>query len=146
MVWALGYKVFPRGKTIMVKHGALSKSHVYQLLRSKDARVRRAAFTLLETSNPRLRTSSELFIEITRFIWDANPNYDVYQEFTKRHFQVRYKVHELIAARLKIEKQKKLSAAADHLPDNTRHYEGGFFKRLFWRHSRRTQSAQCEAR
>jgi hypothetical protein len=27
-----------------VKHGALSKSHVYQLLRSNDARVRRAAF------------------------------------------------------------------------------------------------------
>ena len=42
----------------MVKHGALSKSHVYQLLRSKDARVRRAAFTLLETSNPRFRTNS----------------------------------------------------------------------------------------
>src|SRR5215813_10812719 len=87
----------------MVKHGALSKSHVQQLLRSKDARVRRAAFTLLEMSNPRLRSNSELFIEITRFIWDANPSYDVYQEFTKRHFQVRYKVHELIAARLKIE-------------------------------------------
>ena len=29
----------------MVKHGALSKSHVYQLLRSKDARIRHAAFT-----------------------------------------------------------------------------------------------------
>jgi hypothetical protein len=72
----------------MVKHGALSKSHVYQLLRSKDARVRRAAFTLLETSNPRLRRSSEIFIEIIRFIWDANPSYDVYHEFTKRHFQV----------------------------------------------------------
>jgi hypothetical protein len=43
----------------MVKHGALSKSHVYQLLRSNDARVRRAAFTLLERSNPKLRTSSE---------------------------------------------------------------------------------------
>jgi len=27
----------------MVKHGALSKSHVYQLLRSNDPRVRRAA-------------------------------------------------------------------------------------------------------
>ena len=80
-------------------------------------------------SNPRLRRNSELFIEITRFIWDANPSYDVYQEFTKRHFQVHYKVHELIAARLKIEKQKKLSAAADHLTDNRRHYEGGFFKR-----------------
>jgi hypothetical protein len=103
----------------MVKHGALSKSHVYQLLRSKDVRVRRAAFILLETSNPRLRRSSELFIEITRFIWDANPSYYVYQEFTKRHFQVRHKVHELISARLKIEEQKKQSAAADHLTDNT---------------------------
>src|SRR5262245_64312411 len=115
----------------MVKHGALSKSHVYQLLRSKDARVRRAAFTLLETSNPRFRTSSELFVEITRFIWDANPSYDVYQEFTKRHFQVGYKVHELISARIKIEEQKKQCAAPDDLPDNTRHSEGGFFKRLF---------------
>jgi len=52
----------------MVKHGALSKSHVYQLLRSSDACVRRAAFTLLEGSNPRLRTNSVLFVEITRFI------------------------------------------------------------------------------
>jgi hypothetical protein len=130
----------------MVKHGALSKSHVYQLLPSKDARVRRAAFTLLETSNPRLRRSSELFMEITRFIWDANPSYEAYQEFTKRHFQVRYKVHELISARLKIEKQKKQSAAADHLTDNTRHYEAGFFSRLFWRRSNRSQSARCEAR
>ena len=129
----------------MVKHGALSKSHVHQLLRSKDARVRRAAFTLLEMSNPRLRRNSELFIAITRFIWDANPSYDVYQEFTKRHFQGRYKVHELISARLKIEKQKKQSAAADHLT-NTCHYEGGFFKRLFRRRSSRSQSARCEAR
>jgi hypothetical protein len=48
-----------------------------------------------------------------------------------RHFQVRYKVHELISARLKIEKQKKQSAAADHLTDNIRHCEGGFLKRLF---------------
>jgi hypothetical protein len=104
---------------------------VYQLLRSKDARVRRAAFTLLEASNPRLRRSSELFIEITRFIWTANPSYDLYQEFTKRHFQVGYKVHELISARPKIEKQQ--STAADDLTDNTRPYEGGFFKRLFRR-------------
>ena len=130
----------------MVKHGALSKSHVYQLLRSKDARVRHAAFTLLETSNPRLRRSSELFIEIARFIWDANPSYDVYQEFSKRHFQVRYKVHELISARLKIEKQKKQSAAADHLTDNTGHCEGGLFKRLFRRRSSRSHSAWSEAR
>jgi hypothetical protein len=138
----LGYKVFPLGETIMVKHGALSKSHVYKLLRSKDARVRRAAFTLLETSNPRLRRNSELFIEITRFIWDANPSYEVYREFTKRHFQARYKVHELIGARLKMENQKK-RAAEDHLTDNTRHREGGFFKRLFRRASRSSQG--CEA-
>ena len=95
----------------MVKHGALSKSHVYKLLRSKDPRVRRAVFTLLETSNPRCRTSSELFVEITRFIWDANPSYDVYQEFAKRHFQAGYKVHELISARMNIEEQEKRSAA-----------------------------------
>jgi hypothetical protein len=138
----LGYKVFPLGEAIMVKHGALSKSHVYKLLRSKDARVRRAAFTLLETSNPRLRRNSGLFIEITRFIWDANPSYEVYREFTKRHFQARYKVHELIGARLKMENQKK-RAAEDHLTDNTRHREGGFFKRLFRRASRSSQG--CEA-
>jgi hypothetical protein len=120
----------------MVKHGALSKSHVYNLLRSKDARVRRAAFTLLETSNPRLRRNSELFIEVTRFIWDANPSYDIYQEFTKRHFQARYKVHELIGARLKMEKQKNQSAAADHVTDNARHRESGLIKRLFRRPSR----------
>src|SRR5262247_2776291 len=126
-VGALRYKVFPLGETIMVKHGALSKSHVYKLLRSKDARVRRAAFTLLETSNPRLRRNSELFIEITRFIWDANPSYDVYREFTKRHFQARYKVHELIGARLKIEKQKQQSAAAEELTGSASQCEGGFF-------------------
>jgi hypothetical protein len=126
---------------MMVKHGALSKSHVYHLLRSKDARVRHAAFTLLERSNPRLRTNSELFVEITRFIWDANPSYDAYQEFTKRHFQVRYKVHELISARVKTEKQEKQSAALDDLTDNTPHYEGGFFNRLF----RRRRSGRTNA-
>ena len=139
-----GYKGF-RGEPIMVKHGALSKSHVQQLLRSKDARVRRAAFTLLETSNPRLRTNSEVFAEITRFIWDANPSYDVYQEFTKRQSQFNHKVHELISARLQIERQDKQNAAAGDLTDNARHYEGGFFKRLFRRRSSGTQSAQCEA-
>jgi hypothetical protein len=130
----------------VVKHGALSKSHVYQLLRSKDARVRRAAFMLLERSNPKLRTNSELFVEITRFIWDANPSYDVYQEFTKRHFQASYKVHELISARVKAEKQNKPSAVADNLTDNTRPYEGGLFKRLVRWRSSRSQSARCEAR
>jgi hypothetical protein len=123
---------------IMVKHGALSKSHVYHLLRSKDARVRRAAFTLLETSNPRLRTNSEIFAEITRFIWDANPSYDVYHEFTKRQFHFNYKIHELISARLKIERQDKQTAAAGDLTDKARHYEGGFFKRLFRRRSQTT--------
>jgi hypothetical protein len=138
----VGYKVFHRGKPIMVKHGALSKSHVYQLLRSKDARVRRAAFTLLETSNPRLRTNSELFVEITRFIWDANPSYDIYHEFTERHFQSSYKIHELISARVRIEKQNKQSGAAGDLTDNTRPYEGGFFKRLF---RRRRSQRKCNS-
>ena len=114
----------------MVKHGALSKSHVYQMLASKDARVRRAAFTLLEASNPTLRINSELFVEITRFIWDANPSYDVYQEFNKRHLIVRYKVHDLIAVRLKIEKQERQRAAEKRTDD----CEAGFFKRLFRRH------------
>jgi hypothetical protein len=119
----------------MVKHGALSKSHVYHLLRSNNARVCHAAFTLLERSNPRLRTNSELFVEVTRFIWAANPSYDVYNEFTKRHFQASHKVHELISARVKIEKQNKQSGAADDLTANTRPHvhEGGFLKRLFRR-------------
>jgi hypothetical protein len=81
-------------------------------------------------------TSSELFVEITRFIWDANPSYDVYQEFTKRHFQASYKVHELISARINAEKQNEQSAVADDTPP----YEGGFFKRLFRRRSNRSQS------
>jgi hypothetical protein len=124
---------FPRGEPVMVKHGGLSKSHVYHLLRSNDARVRRAAFTLLEGSNPRLRTNSGLFVEIVQFIWDANPSYDVYNEFTKRHFQANYKIHELISARLKIEKQDKQSSnPRSHV------YEGGFFKRLFQRRSSRS--------
>ena len=121
----------------MVSHGALSKSHVYHLLRSKDSRVRHAAFTLLERSNPTLRRNSRLFVEIPRFIWDADPSYDLYNEFTKRHFQANYKVHELISARLKIEEQNKQSGAADDLTDKPRPHahEGGFFKRLFRRRS-----------
>ena len=129
----------------MVKHGAISRAHVYRMLASEDARLRRAAFVLLEASNPRLRKDGELFMEIIRFIWDANPSYDVYREFSKRHLFVGYKVHELIGARLKMEKQKQQSAAADDLTDNTRHYEGGFFKRLFRRRTSHSQSAACEA-
>jgi hypothetical protein len=72
----------------MVKHGAISRSHVYSMLASKDASVRRAAFTLLEASNPKLRRNSEIFIEIARFIWNANPSYDVYLEFSKRNLFV----------------------------------------------------------
>ena len=139
MMGPSGYKGFRR-EPIMVKHGALSKSHVYHLLRSNDARVRRAVFTLLERSNPRLRTNSELFVEIAQFIWDASPSYDVYNEFTKRHFQANYKVHELISARLKIEKQNKQSGAEDDLTATTRPHVGGFFKRLFSRRSSRTSS------
>jgi hypothetical protein len=114
----------------MVKHGALSKSHVYQLLRSNDPRVRRAAFTLLERSNPS-GINSELFVEIARFIWDANPSYDVYREFTKRHFQAGYRVHDLISARIRTEKQNSQATAAEDLSNNTSRGQGGFLKRLF---------------
>ena len=126
----------------MVKHGALSKSHVHQMLASKDARVRRAAYTLLEASNPTLRRNSELFLEIIRFIWEANPSYDVYREFNKRHLLVPYKVHELISARLKLEKQEQQRAAADQRAAETRRYEGGFFKRLF---GRRIPALRCRS-
>lgn len=126
----------------MVKHGALSKSHVHQMLASKDARVRRAAYTLLEASNPTLRRNSELFLEIIRFIWEANPSYDVYREFNKRHLLVPYKVHELISARLKLEKQEQQRAAASQRAAETRRYEGGFFKRLF---GRRIPALRCRS-
>jgi hypothetical protein len=129
-----------RREVIMVKHGALSKSHVHQMLASKDARVRRAAYTLLEASNPTLRRNSELFLEIIRFIWEANPSYDIYREFNKRHLLVPYKVHELISARLKLEKQEHQRAAASQRAAETRRYEGGFFKRLF---GRRISALRC---
>ena len=130
----------------MVKHGALSKSHVHQMLASKDARVRRAAYTLLEASNPGLRRNSELFLEIIRFIWEANPSYDIYREFNKRHLIVPYKVHELIIARLRVEKQEQHRAAADQRADEVRRHEGGFFQRLFRRRMPALQSARCENR
>jgi hypothetical protein len=130
----------------MVKHGALSKSHVHQMLASKDARVRRAAYTLLEASNPGLRRNSELFLEIIRFIWEANPSYDIYREFNKRHLIVPYKVHELISARLRVEKQEQQRAAADQHADEVRRQEGGFFQRLFRRRMPALQSTRCENR
>ena len=130
----------------MVKHGALSKSHVHQMLASRDARVRRAAYTLLEASNPALRRNSELFLEIIRFIWEANPSYDIYREFNKRHLIVPYKVHELISARLKVEKQEQLRAAAGLRPEETRRDEGGFFQRLFRRRAPVLQSARSRNR
>ena len=130
----------------MVKHGALSKSHVHQMLASKDARVRRAAYTLLEASNPALRRNSELFLEIIRFIWEANPSYDIYREFNKRHLIVPYKVHELISARLKVEKQEQLRAAVDQRTDETRRDQGGFFQRLFGRRPPALQSARSRYR
>jgi hypothetical protein len=130
----------------MVKHGALSKSHVHQMLASKDARVRRAAYTLLEASNPGLRRNSELFLEIIRFIWEANPSYDIYREFNKRHLIVPYKVHELISARLRVEKQEQQRAPADQHADEVRRHEGGFFQRLFRRRMPALQSVRCENR
>jgi hypothetical protein len=59
---------------------------MYRMLATEDANVRRAAFTLLEASNPKLRRRSALFMEVVRFIWDANPSYEIYREFSKRHF------------------------------------------------------------
>src|SRR5207237_10571741 len=100
---------------------------------SSTAQCKGRARSSRRLHNPNLRTSSELFVEITRFIWDANPSYDVYQEFTKRHFQVRYKVHELVSARLKIERQEKQGTAADLIAEDTPRYEGGLLKRLFRR-------------
>ena len=46
--------------------------------------VRRAAFTLLE-AKPEAQEKQRAFIEIVRFIWDANPSYYVYREFSKRY-------------------------------------------------------------
>jgi hypothetical protein len=116
----------------MVKHGAISRTHVYDMLRSKDAHVRRAAFTLLEASNPRLRRDSGLFMEIIHFIWEANPSYEIYQEFSKRHFVRRYKVHELIIARLKQAKRAQEIATTAERIEEARQPTRGFFKRLFW--------------
>jgi hypothetical protein len=101
------------------------------MLRSGDARVRRAAFTLLEASNPTLRRDSALFIELVQFIWNANPSYDVYREFSERHLFVRrYKVHELILARLKQEKLRQKSAAAGNRPADQRGSAPGYFARV----------------
>jgi hypothetical protein len=127
----------------MVKHGALERSHVYRMLGSKDARVRRAAFTLLEASNPTLRRDSELFIEIMRFIWDANPSYDVYREFSQRHLYVPYKVHELIAARLKAEKRRQQRPPAP--PRSEGPAPGGFLQRLFRRRAS-ARAGRCLSR
>ena len=127
----------------MVKHGALERSHVYRMLGSKDARVRRAAFTLLEASNPTLRRDSELFIEIMRFIWDANPSYDVYREFSQRHHYVPYKVHELIAARLKAEKHRQQRAPTP--PRSEAPAAGGFLQRLFRRRAS-ARAGRCLSR
>jgi hypothetical protein len=116
----------------MVKHGALSRDHVYAMLRSNDMRVRRAAFTLLEASNPTLRRDSALFVEIAQFIWNANASYDVYWEFSRRHLFVRrYKVHELILARLKQEKLRQESAIRSQRSANQQTGKRGFFERLF---------------
>jgi hypothetical protein len=113
------------------------------MLRSKDIRVRRAAFTLLEASNPGLRRDSALFMEIVQFIWNANPSYDLYQEFSKRHlFVQRYKVHELIIARLKREKRAEERATLVQGVEDARRSAPGFFKRLFGRSAGRTER-QC---
>jgi hypothetical protein len=110
------------------------------MLRSKDIRVRRAAFTLLEASNPRLRRDSALFMEIVQFIWNANPSYEVYQEFSKRHLFVRrHKVHELIIARMKREKRAQESATPVQRVEDAPQSAPGFFKRLFGQSARRSR-------
>jgi hypothetical protein len=80
------------------------------MLSSTDARVRGAAFALLEASNPGLRRDRGLFMEIVRFIWDANPTYEVYREFSRRHLFACYKVHEIVLARQRLEKQRRGNA------------------------------------
>src|SRR6185436_10510518 len=50
-----------RGTHRMIEHGSISRAHVYDMLRSKEIRVRRAAFTLLEASNPRPHSLWRLF-------------------------------------------------------------------------------------
>ena len=123
----------------MVEHGTISRAHVYNMLRSKDIRVRRAAFTLLEASNPRLRRDSALFMEIVQFIWNANRSYEVYQEFSKRHLFVRrHKVHELIIARMKREKQAQENATPVQPVEDASQSAPGFFKRLFGQSARRS--------
>jgi hypothetical protein len=129
----------------MVKHGALERTHVYRMLGSKDARVRHAAFALLEASNPTLRRDSELFIEIMRFIWDANPSYDVYREFSQRHLYVPYKVHELIAARLKAENRRQQRAPAPPPRSEGPRPGGGFLQRLFRRRAS-ARAGRCLSR
>jgi hypothetical protein len=123
----------------MVEHGTISRAHVYNMLRSKDIRVRRAAFTLLEASNPRLRRDSALFMEIVQFVWDANRSYEVYQEFSKRHLFVRrHKVHELIIARMKREKHARESATPVQRVEDASQSAPGFFRRLFGQSARRS--------
>jgi hypothetical protein len=125
----------------MVRHAAISRAHVYDMLRSKDVHVRRAAFTLLEASNPGLRRDSALFMEIVQFIWSANPSYELYQEFSKRHLFVRrHKVHELIIARLKREKRAQESAAPVQRVEDARQSTRGLFKWFFRQGARRSDS------
>jgi hypothetical protein len=93
----------------------------------------RIAIPVNSTSNPTLRKNSEVFLEIIRFIWTANPNYDIYREFSKRHLLVPYRVHELISARLNIEKREQQSALLDQRTESRRQRQGGFFARLFGR-------------
>ena len=48
----------------MVQHGGIPRAHVYSMLASQDASLRRAAFILLEASNPSLRKSTSYqFVE-----------------------------------------------------------------------------------
>jgi hypothetical protein len=70
----------------MVRYGALSKLHVDEMLCSADPRVRRAAFTLLESCNPKIKKHGPLYFEVLRFIWSATANYDTCREFMLRNW------------------------------------------------------------
>jgi len=78
-------------------------------------------------------------MEIVQFIWDANPSYDIYQEFSKHHLFVRHhKVHGLILARLKRERRAQQSTTPVKRVADARQSVPGFFKRLFGQRARRS--------
>jgi hypothetical protein len=124
----------------MVKHGA-PKSRANA--RRKDARVACAA-TPPGGKQSSLRETVNCSGNHT-FIWEVI-RVDIYRVIQQASFDRPYKVHELISARLKVEKQEQQRAAADQHADEVRRQEGGFFQRLFRRRMPALQSTRCENR